>query len=116
MTVQERVSTNVRVLCAVRRRDIPEVARAIGIARATIYQKLKGQRGWHLEDVEALASYFGVPISALLEDPRARFPTVSELPRHDSNVQPALYTHGQLRSVTRTPSRMPPLAVAQSAA
>lgn len=45
------------------------LARALGCSNSTITRRLDGERPWRVEDLDALAAHFGVPLAALLVPP-----------------------------------------------
>ena len=45
------------------------VAKAIGISRSSLYDKLSGKRPWMLSEVIDLASYMGCTVNDLLTTP-----------------------------------------------
>lgn len=47
------------------------VAKAIGISRSSLYDKLSGKRPWMLVEVMDLASYMGCTVNDLLSMPTA---------------------------------------------
>lgn len=69
VTAQQKVSRNVRALLAIRDLRVSDVSRALGVGTDAIYAKIKGHRGWTLDELEALARLFDVGVADLLRDP-----------------------------------------------
>ena len=67
--LQDTVTTNVKVLMAVHGIRQTELADRLGWDRTVMSNRLSGKRGWKIEDVEDLATYFRVSAGALLGDP-----------------------------------------------
>lgn len=77
------------------RRSQTEVANALGIAQSALSRKLRGDRGWDVNELYALAEILGVGITDLIPNERKPRPgdypggaSAAELPRLDSNQQP----------------------------
>lgn len=66
MTTNEAISTAVVQLLAARREQRQTMARALGHSPSWASQKLRGDRGWTGEDLDALAAYFGVTPATFL--------------------------------------------------
>lgn len=65
-TPRERVAANVRA--EVGRRQITQaaVAEVLGKSQQTASKKLRGQVAFDVDELEALAQHFGVPVAALV--------------------------------------------------
>jgi len=65
-TIQDVVTTSVRVLLALTDRQQKDLAEVLQVNASGITRRMT--RGtWSIEDLEALAKYFGVPIAAFFE-------------------------------------------------
>lgn len=64
--LQDTVTTNVKVLMAIQGIRQTELADRLGWDRTVMSNRLSGKRGWKIEDLEDLATHFGVPAGALL--------------------------------------------------
>lgn len=61
------VSRTVRVLLADRGMDQNHLATLLGMDKATLSRALTGHRAWKLDDIEALAAAFDLPVSYFFE-------------------------------------------------
>lgn len=59
-------------------RDQREIAEVIGVAPSTFNEWVKGRKYPRIDKIEALAQYFGILKSDLIEDPNGEDPTPSE--------------------------------------
>jgi Helix-turn-helix domain len=66
MTLQDRVSSNVRVLAAAAGTSPSAVAESVGRSRQWIQAKLSGRIGWSLGDVERVSEGLGVEPGVLM--------------------------------------------------
>ena len=57
------IAATTRGKIAVRRKRVREVAAEINIPPATFYRRLSGKSDWTAEEIVALATYFGAPIT-----------------------------------------------------
>jgi len=87
MTLQERVSDNVRILAAARGTSPSAVAGDLGRSRQWIQNKLSGRNGWSVEDLEAVADSLGVEPGVLMSIDW--WPEVLVRARRDSNPKPS---------------------------
>jgi hypothetical protein len=78
-TVDGKITRSVRTLMAYYDRDRGDVCRALGVSRATYYNRMNGDAPWTAVEVVQLAEFFHVPITVIFEGPR--------LPRLDSNQE-----------------------------
>ena len=89
---QQGITQIVTVLMADRRMTRRVLAEKIGMHEVTVGQTLNGKRRWSIEDLEAMAVIFEVPVSRFFEDPQELFPgLVAESPRTESNRRPSHY-------------------------
>lgn len=89
---QMGISTIVRVLLAARGMTQSDLADQLGLHKTQVGQSLHGKRRWTIEDLEAMAEVFDVPVSRFFEDPEVLFPgSVAESPRTESNRRPSHY-------------------------
>ena len=89
---QQGITQIVTVLMADRRMTRRGLAEQIGMHEVTVGQTLNGKRRWSIEDLEAMAEVFDVPVSRFFEDPEVLFPgLVAESPRTESNRRPSHY-------------------------
>jgi transcriptional regulator with XRE-family HTH domain len=65
--VDRRIASTVKALVSAQGHDVAEVAEGIGLSRASLYQKLKGQRPFKAHEVDALARYLRVRVSDLFD-------------------------------------------------
>jgi DNA-binding Xre family transcriptional regulator len=56
MSLQERMSANVRVITAARHMSAADLAAAMGLGRTAVVSKLVGRVRWNLDDLEAVAA------------------------------------------------------------
>jgi len=66
MNSKANIAQNVRTL--VRERSITNIdlAAHVGVSEPVFYKRLKGESKWKLDELDAIADYFGVPTSLLL--------------------------------------------------
>lgn len=64
--LEAQLNETVRLLMTRTGRRQVDVAEVIGITRASLSQRLLGKAGWRLDDLPAVASYFGVTVCELL--------------------------------------------------
>ena len=60
------VAENIRVACARRGWKQVDLARALGVSKATVNAKWMGDRPWQLADIEDVAEALHVPVQGLL--------------------------------------------------
>lgn len=72
--IQRTVSTNVKVLMAVRDVGQQEIGNAIGKSDAAVGHKLNGRAKWSIDELDALATYSGWDIARFLDDPNGGAP------------------------------------------
>ncbi|WP_232781657.1 helix-turn-helix domain-containing protein [Bifidobacterium breve] len=65
-SLQDRVSYNIRVLLAIRQTSQQDLAKAMGIAAASLSQKFSGRIRWNLDDIEKASGFLGVNPEALV--------------------------------------------------
>lgn len=65
-TLSEVVTGEIRAELARRRVKQDQLAKAVGRSQATIARRLAGLSAWDLDELEAVAAFFGVPVEALL--------------------------------------------------
>lgn len=68
---QERVTTAVRMLMAAQRLKQSDLAAALGISQPSVSAKLAGRARWSVDDLDKLASTFGVALADLVSPPLA---------------------------------------------
>jgi transcriptional regulator with XRE-family HTH domain len=92
------VGANVRALMAARGVSQKQMESILGVTQSAVSKRLRGVTPFDTSDLEAIADAFGVDPADLLADERrqneaVRTPvgarTADELPRRDSNLQPA---------------------------
>jgi hypothetical protein len=66
MALQGQVTDNVRVLAAAQGTTPTAAARSVGISAERLHAKLQGRVRWNVEDLEALATAFGVDPALLV--------------------------------------------------
>lgn len=66
-TVSRSVTANIRAELA--RRDLrqPDLATALNMHPMSVSKRMTGQVGWSIDEVQAAADWFGIPLVALLE-------------------------------------------------
>lgn len=67
------VSAVVRMLLAGRGDKFDVLTEPLGLGRTTTFEKVAGKRRWYAEEVQALADYFGLPITTFYGGPDALF-------------------------------------------
>lgn len=86
----ENVATVVRMLLAAKRATPDDVAKALGISRSTVFDKLNGNRRWYADEVQGLAQFFHLPIAtfydgfAALANSQGYWPTSNAMATDDS--------------------------------
>lgn len=88
-----RVIPTIRAEMARRGMRQKDVARLLRVSQAGISERMNGHTPFALDEVQALAERFGMPVSALLAD--AETVSIDLLPRMDSNHQPSGYAEQQ---------------------
>lgn len=69
-TIYDNITAVTRILMAFRGgMTQSDLARLMGVDKAVISKSFKGFRPWKIEDVEALADVFDVPITRFFEPP-----------------------------------------------
>ncbi|MDF7663313.1 helix-turn-helix transcriptional regulator [Bifidobacterium sp. ESL0763] len=66
MSLQDKVTFNLRLLLMLRDRTQKDLAKAIGIAGATLSQKFSGRTRWNLDDIEKASDFLNVKPEALV--------------------------------------------------
>lgn len=93
------VGRRVHLMMWERRITQTALGRTIGIDQSNLGRRLRGERGWSLDDLRATANALGTTMSYLLgeteEGPGGGAPEPT-LPRLDSNQQPIGFKHGEL--------------------
>jgi hypothetical protein len=85
MSLQDQVSSNVKLLAMSRGTTPTAIARSLGHPPAWIQSKIAGRNRWHVDDLEVVAGELHVDVTTLVSG--AWIP--DELrPRQDSNLQP----------------------------
>jgi transcriptional regulator with XRE-family HTH domain len=64
----ERTATAVRVELARQKVRAADLARLLGLSRATISRRLEGVHAFRVNELVAVAEHLGVPVSTLLPD------------------------------------------------
>ena len=59
-SLAERVAAEIRAEFARRRRSGADYARHIGVTDKTVYARLTGERGYDLDELEAVCAWLGV--------------------------------------------------------
>ena len=60
MSLQDRISDNVRALCAAQGTTPSALSREAGIITSSLHSKLQGRVRWNVEDLETLADALDV--------------------------------------------------------
>lgn len=84
MALREAVAEEVRVLIARRRLNQTVLAGAIGMSQSALSRRLSTEKPFDLDELEALANYFDVPLSALI--PQVAYPGSESMPGLLSSV------------------------------
>ena len=82
-----------------------QLGNVIGVTQSQMSKRLKGVVPFTLDEIEALAAFFGMAPLELLgyaEAPRPSGPRGQTLPRLDSNQQPSGYSYGQVIELVQT--------------
>lgn len=66
LAAADRLTKNVRLLMLAADREPADLAEALGLTTQTVYKRLRGDRGWTLDELVALARYFGCSSDDLL--------------------------------------------------
>ncbi|WP_152209104.1 helix-turn-helix domain-containing protein [Bifidobacterium cebidarum] len=66
VSLQDRVTYNVKVLIAIRQTSQKDLAQAMGIAAPTLSQKFSGRTRWNMDDIEKASGFFNVKPEALV--------------------------------------------------
>lgn len=66
MSVQDVISSVVRLLMALRGETQGDVAAALELPRVSVVNRLAGRTRWTSDDLDRLASHFQVPVSVLV--------------------------------------------------
>ena len=74
----ERISATFRALCSGTGTQPADVALALGIAKATLYNKINGSTQWKASEVTLIAKHFGVSVDELLSGMGGMFGPPSE--------------------------------------
>ncbi|EJZ86662.1 helix-turn-helix transcriptional regulator [Winkia sp. UMB3158] len=72
-TTADAVANNIRAFCAVKRVTCSELARAIGMDRASAGFRWRGQREWRLSELDKVAKVLRVTVQELVsgyDEPR----------------------------------------------
>ena len=64
--LQETIAEEIRVLMARRRITQGDLAELLGVSRPTLSSRMNGRVPWTVDELEALANYFDMPITALI--------------------------------------------------
>jgi transcriptional regulator with XRE-family HTH domain len=67
-SLQDAVAAEVRAEMARQHKYQEDIAQVLGISRVVVGMRLNGRTPFKLNEVEALAAYFGVPISSLIRE------------------------------------------------
>jgi transcriptional regulator with XRE-family HTH domain len=82
--LRERVAEEVRALMGRRRTTGAQLARAIGVPQSSLSRKLTGRYPLDVDDLEAIAAYFEIPVASLIpaeeETIGSWFPTFGDVP------------------------------------
>lgn len=71
MSATEGVVTRVvRVLMTLHEEDQEKLAAVLGVKRQAVSDKMNGRIRWNLDDLEALATHYGVRSADFLRDPK----------------------------------------------
>jgi hypothetical protein len=105
MSLNERVSENVKVIAVSRGTTPTAVARSLGRSHQWIQAKIAGRNKWTLDDLELVAAELEVAPSALVGAPLALQVVESALAAVDKVVGPALeaidYAYGDALQTVR---------------
>jgi transcriptional regulator with XRE-family HTH domain len=87
--LETQLNETIRLLMTRAGRRQVDVAEVIGITRASLSQRLLGKSGWRLDDLPAVAQYFGITVCELLSG----YAAIAQAER----LPPAKGTSGQTR-------------------
>ena len=65
-TLSGHVAANIRAELARQRRPQSELVTLLGLSPSAVSRRLSGQQSFELDEVEAIAGLFGVPVADLL--------------------------------------------------
>lgn len=88
-TLETTLNETIRLLMVRTGSRQVDVAKAVGITRGSLSQRLLGNSGWRVNDLPAVASHFGLTVSELLSG-YASIASAKRLP-------PAAKSSGQTR-------------------
>jgi len=66
LSLQDRVTYNMKVLIAIRQTSQKDLAQAMGIAAPTLSQKFSGRTRWNMDDIEKASDFLDVKPEALV--------------------------------------------------
>ena len=66
LSLQDRVTYNMKVLIAIRKTSQKDLAQAMGIAAPTLSQKFSGRTRWNMDDIEKASDFLDVKPEALV--------------------------------------------------
>ena len=65
LSLQDRVTYNMKVLIAIRQTSQKDLAQAMGIAAPTLSQKFSGRTRWNMDDIEKASDFLDVKPEAM---------------------------------------------------
>lgn len=102
-----RAESNVRevtrMLMALHREGAAELARVVGISRASMYERLNGRRPFEIGEVAVIADHYKISPAAFMAGPDA---LISEAARAAGSITVSKLT-GSSRPVARRPTSVP---------
>ena len=69
---QDAITRVVRVLLALRQGQQKDLVDVLGVNATGVTRRMK-KGTWTIQDLDAMARYFGVPVATFFEDPRTHF-------------------------------------------
>lgn len=77
-TTQDKVTVGVRFQMALRHQTQADLAKVIGVSQVSVSGRLNGRVRWSVDDLDALAAYYGIKVADLVE-PQTPMPVDLEL-------------------------------------
>ena len=84
LSLQDRVTYNMKVLIAIRQTSQKDLAQAMGIAAPTLSQKFSGRTRWNMDDIEKASDFLDVKPEALVAGHGFEPLGIPEVPRFKS--------------------------------